>query len=101
MFLPALAAVGGQSQVASARSTVAGVDQVLNGLAPGISVRLDYAGVLGGAEVVLSGHQVSVQTPQASLVAYCRWTLPGYVLSPGHSYVLSLDGSSVKVTEVG
>ena len=98
---PAVTGVSQRALAAAQASDFGSAVGAINGLEPGESIRLVYGSVPGEGALQTAGHRMSLETPGGALTAYSQWNLPLFNLDPGRPYVLTLQGSFVKVAPYG
>ena len=101
LLMPVIVGVAQSAQAAAQRSEFESASRVIDGLEPGMSVRLVYGGAAGDGPVTLAGHYLTVQSAGGTITEHCRWVLPQAELEPGVPYTFTLDGSSVVVMADG
>ena len=78
-----------------------GIRSVLDSLHPGTVVTFSFTGWSTGDSAHLTGHAVSFEAGNWTVVMQTRYALPNVTLAPGIEYQVWLEGDSVRVNEPG
>jgi hypothetical protein len=98
---PTVQSVQEASKAESASKIIGGVQQVLDSLAPGLTVFLTYGSSGEAARIFIGDHTITYLSGTISVSAVTKWVLPNSILLPGVEYSAWVEGDMVEVSRTG